>query len=107
MAGQDHFERDRAVEPLLPRLVDHAHPAAADLTDQLVRAEIARHRARQRRGICSAVADRWLVLRRRGQLFERLQAIQRRGPLWMFPQDRNPIRLLAGLQPSKEAIESI
>ena len=45
VAGQDHLHGDRAVEVLLPCLVDHAHAAAADLAQQLVGAEIARQLA--------------------------------------------------------------
>ena len=42
VAGQDHLHRHQAVESLLPRLVDHAHPAAPDLLEQLILAEMPR-----------------------------------------------------------------
>ncbi len=103
MAGQDHLQRHRAVEPLLPRLVDHAHPAAADLADQLIRAEIAGHRGEG--GL--AVGLHGLRPRRRRQLIERLQAIERRAQFRVLPQDRTPIRLLARLKPGKIIIEQI
>ena len=38
-AGLDHLERDRAIEPLLPGLVDDAHAAGAQDRQQLVIAE--------------------------------------------------------------------
>jgi hypothetical protein len=44
-AGQDHLQGDEALELRLPRLVDHAHAAAAEQAQHL----IARH-DRQRRG---------------------------------------------------------
>ena len=40
LAGQDHLERDGAVEAHLPRLEDDAHAAAGDLADELVIAEV-------------------------------------------------------------------
>ena len=39
--GEDHFHGHDAVQGLLPRLVDHSHPATADLRQQFVGAEIA------------------------------------------------------------------
>jgi hypothetical protein len=36
VAGQDHLQRDLAIEADLPRAIDHAHAAAPDLFDQLV-----------------------------------------------------------------------
>ena len=50
--GQDHLQRDGAVEGELPGLVDDAHPAAADLPDDLVagdqrRGEIDRRHVRR------------------------------------------------------------
>ena len=108
MAGQDHLDGHRAVEPLLPGLVDHAHAAAADLADQLVRPEIARQFAPR----CGAVSESppacgRLFPRRRRQLFERFQTIQRRGQFRMFPQDRIPIRLLARLKPGEIGIQNV
>ena len=41
LAGEDHLERDGAVEAHLPGLVDDAHAAAGDLADELVVAEVA------------------------------------------------------------------
>ncbi len=44
-AGQDHLQRDRAPQALLPRQVHHTHTAAGDLLDHLVIAERSgRHR---------------------------------------------------------------
>ena len=43
VAGQDHLEGDRAAEALLPRQVDHAHPAAGDLPDHRIIAERPAH----------------------------------------------------------------
>ena len=40
-SGQDHLERDQAVERHLPGLVDDPHPAPRDLLQQLVVAEVA------------------------------------------------------------------
>ena len=48
VAGQDHLYGHGAIEPFLPRLVDHAHAAPADLADQFVRAEIPRQFAGRR-----------------------------------------------------------
>ena len=45
-AGQDHLEGDRPVEPPVPGLVDHAHPAVPDYPQDLV----ARDRRRRMRG---------------------------------------------------------
>src|SRR5262245_45666532 len=39
LAGEDHLERDQAIEAGLARLVDDAHPAARDLAEDVVRAE--------------------------------------------------------------------
>ena len=55
LSGQDHLHGDDAVQAALTRPVDHAHPAAADLFQQLVVAEdpgafvpsVERHRARR------------------------------------------------------------
>ena len=41
LPGEDHLERDFAVEAYLPGLEDHAHAAARDLADDLVVAEVA------------------------------------------------------------------
>ena len=54
-----------------------------------------------------AVGVRGLFPRRRGQLFERFQTIERRGQFGMFPQDCSPIRLLARLKPGEIGIENI
>ncbi len=35
-AGQDHFQRDQSIQPQMPGFVDDAHPAPADLGDDLV-----------------------------------------------------------------------
>jgi hypothetical protein len=35
-SGGEHFHRDDAPEPLLPRAVHHAHAAASDFIEQLV-----------------------------------------------------------------------
>ena len=107
VAGQDHLDGHRAVEPFLPGLVDDAHAAAADLADQLVRAEIARQLPPVQgwRGVGVSVAAGDLFLRRRRQLFERIEAIQRRGQFGMLPHNRIPIRRLACLQPGEIRIE--
>ena len=47
-AGEDHLERDDAVQADLPGLVDDAHPAAGDLLQQLVVAD--RSPREERRG---------------------------------------------------------
>ncbi len=41
LAGQDHLERDLAIEAHLPRLKNNAHTAAGDLADDFVVAEVA------------------------------------------------------------------
>ena len=41
LPGQDHLQRDDAVQADLPSFVDHAHPAAGDLFQQFVIAEAA------------------------------------------------------------------
>ena len=53
--GQDHLQRDQAVEPDVPGLVDHAHAAPADLLEELIadrpgRPGAARAVGRPRRG---------------------------------------------------------
>ena len=40
--GQDHLERDDAVQAQLPSLIDHAHSSAVDFFQQLVIAEMSR-----------------------------------------------------------------
>ena len=97
VAGQDHLHRHRAIEALLPGLVDHAHAAAADLADQFVGPEVARQRADGRLTPAAGLAKRGFSGRRRQHL-QRFQAIQRRGQFRDAPQQRSPIRLLARLK---------
>src|SRR5262249_19741203 len=40
--GQDHFERDRAIQSRLPRLIDDAHRAASQLTRELILPDVVR-----------------------------------------------------------------
>src|SRR5437867_5547552 len=40
LPGQDHLHRDNALETALPRAIDHAHPAAGNLFEQFVIAEV-------------------------------------------------------------------
>ena len=50
MAGQNHFDRDRAVQTHLARLEHDTHPAPADLFNQLIVPKVAQERARARAG---------------------------------------------------------
>ena len=109
LAGEDHLQRDGAVEANLPRPVDDAHAAPGDLLEQLVVAEVAdglgpisRRRGGRRsveRGSVAVIAidcrlvrgraapgRRWSVLRRRRSV----RAGSRRDP--RFPgHDTTPI----------------
>ena len=67
-AGQDHLESDEAVESELPRLVDDAHAAAADLLHDLVTG----HGRQQERG------RRWDGDRRRRGDVDRQERRRRR-----------------------------
>src|SRR5437867_12476221 len=40
--GQNHLYRDNALEIEMPRAIDHAHPAAGNLFEQFVVAEVPR-----------------------------------------------------------------
>jgi hypothetical protein len=51
VAGENHLQRDHAVEPDVPRLEHHAHSSAGDLLDQLVIAE------------SPSVRDPWITVR--------------------------------------------
>ena len=97
MAGQNHLHGDGAIESFLPSFVDHAHAAAADLADQFVGSEIARQFADGRGGVGIAAVERGGFAGRRGQHFQRIEAVQRRGQLRVLLQERMAIRLLAGL----------
>ena len=59
------------------------------------------------RARCRPVATSTIVFRRRGQLLQCFQAIQRRGQLGMLPQQRLPIRLLARLKPGEIRVEHV
>ena len=107
VAGQDHLHGHGAVEALLPGLVDHAHPAPADLADQLVRAEIPRQFAGGRRAVGSRSPAGVAIVPPAGPAFQRLQAIQRRGQFGMFPQERSPIRPLARLELGEIGVEDV
>ena len=58
VAGQDHFHGDRAIEPFLPGLVDHAHSTAADFAEQPVRAKVPRQLAQPRHRAVGVAAER-------------------------------------------------
>src|SRR5438552_7119479 len=40
LAGQNHLHRDNALELKMPRAIDYAHPAAGNLFEQFVLAEV-------------------------------------------------------------------
>ncbi len=40
LPGQNHLHRDNALELKMPRAIDHAHPAAGNLFEQFVIAEV-------------------------------------------------------------------
>ena len=61
LAGEDHLERDGAVEADLPGLEDDAHAAAGDLADDLVVAEVA-----DAGGFGRAGCGRWILPEHRG-----------------------------------------
>ncbi len=98
--GQDHLHRHGTFEPLLPSLVDHAHAAAADLAQQLIGAEIARHTLGR-----SRIHDR--LAGRRRQHLQGLQTIQRRGQLRVCVEKGFAIGLLAGLEPCQIIVQQV
>src|SRR5581483_3581719 len=57
-AGENHLERHQAIEAELPRLVDHAHAAAAQFLENLVTRDDAPAGAGRRTAAASAFADR-------------------------------------------------
>ena len=60
LSGDDHLDRDQPFERDLPRLVDHAHPAASQLLQQFVVAKDARQRNAARRcAICCQRSTTW------------------------------------------------
>ena len=61
LAGEDHLERDGAVEAHLPGLEDDAHAAAGELADDLVVAEVA-----DAGGFGRAECGRWILPEHRG-----------------------------------------
>ena len=92
--GQDHLDRHDAVECLLPRLVDHAHPAPADFFQDLIRAKVA--------GQVLLFGEQRIEIgiraRGRRETFQGFQALQRRRQLRMLAEQGRAIRPLAGLE---------
>ena len=58
LARQDHLERNRSVQALLPRQEDHTHAAAGDLADDLVVAERPHFSLRASAFGCGTALDR-------------------------------------------------
>jgi len=96
VAGEDHLDGHGPLEALLPGLVDHAHAAAPDLAEQLVRAEIAWDLDRR-----SLDCGRWLVpLRARGHKhpLQAVEAVQVGRDLRVLAHKGRPVRRPAHLK---------
>ena len=84
-AGANQFERDQAVEPALPRLIDDAHAAATDFLEQFVIAQLGEGqdalRLFRENQVHGAVRSRYFIRR------ERLEAAPHQTP-WTNPARR-------------------